>query len=162
MRVEVARSLTVHGELHRYLPVLAAWSGFAVGEVPVTHRPRLHGATKFGVNRFWRGMLDLLSVKFITQYTGRPFHLFGGLGLVSGFVGMGLLAWMLVERLSGATVGTRPALVAGVLLVMVAVQLVSFGLLGELVSHGAARGDRRPPGREVPPGGDPALLSPLE
>ena len=159
MRGETAKALTVHGELHRYLPVLAAWSGFAVGEVPVTHRSRLHGATKFGLNRFWRGLMDLLTVRFLTQYTGRPFHLFGGLGLASGTVGGGLLMWMLVERLTGATIGTRPALVAGMLLTLVAVQLLSFGLLGELISYGNARRDRPAPGREVPPGGDPPLLA---
>lgn len=157
MRSEVATALTVHGELHRYLPVLAAWSGFAVGEVPVTHRSRLHGTTKFGLNRFWRGMMDLLTVKFLTQYTGRPFHLFGGLGLLSGMLGGGLLTWMLIERLSGATIGTRPALVTGVLLCVVAVQLLSFGLLGELISYGNARRKRPPPGREVPVGGDRRL-----
>lgn len=158
MRAEVAHALTVHGELHRYLPVLAAWSGFAVGEVPVTHRTRLHGETKFGLNRFWRGLMDLLTVKFLTQYTGRPFHLFGGLGMFSGVVGVGLLTWMLIERLAGATIGTRPALVAGVLLAVVSVQLLSFGLLGELISYGNARRDRPPPGREVPPGGDRRLV----
>ncbi|MCB1027882.1 MAG: glycosyltransferase family 2 protein [Microthrixaceae bacterium] len=158
MRAEVADALTVHGELHRYLPVLAAWSGFAVGEVPVTHRSRLHGTTKFGLNRFWRGLMDLLTVKFLTQYTGRPFHLFGGMGLVSGVVGAGLLTWMLIERIAGATIGTRPALVAGVLLSVVSVQLLSFGLLGELISYGNARRQRPPPGREVPPGGDRRLV----
>ncbi|MBK9296312.1 MAG: glycosyltransferase family 2 protein [Candidatus Microthrix sp.] len=162
MRSETANALTIHGELHRYLPVLAAWSGFSVGEVPVTHRQRLAGETKFGVNRFWRGLLDLLTVRFLTRYTGRPFHLFGGIGLISGLVGSGLLVWMLIDRLSGATIGTRPALIAGVLFTIMSVQLLSFGLLGELIAHGNARRGRPAPGREVPPGGDRRLVARLD
>ena len=72
MRRDVMTPLVLYGELHRYIPVLANWSGFRVGEVPVEHKPRLHGASKFGRARFWRGFLDLLTVKFITTYTGPP------------------------------------------------------------------------------------------
>ena len=132
MRRDVAASLELYGELHRYIPVLARWRGYRVGEVDVEHRERRHGASKFGRARFWRGFLDLVTVKFLTTYTGRPFHLFGGLGVAMGLAGAGLMAWMLVERLLGHQVGTRPALMAGVLLVVVAVQMVLLGLLAEL------------------------------
>lgn len=135
MRRELAGSLELYGELHRYIPVLAQWRGFRVGEVDVEHQERRHGVSKFGRARFWRGFLDLITVKFLTTYTGRPFHLFGGLGVVMGVVGSGLLAWMLVERMMGHQVGTRPALLAGVLLVVVAVQMVLLGLLAELSVH---------------------------
>lgn len=135
MRSEVARSLDLYGELHRYIPVLAAWNGFRVGEVDVEHHPRAGGESKFGLNRFWRGMLDLVTVKFLTTYNARPFHLFGGGAAVVGGVGMALLVWMLVLRIGGEAVGTRPALQAGVLLVVVAVQLASLGLLAELMVH---------------------------
>lgn len=135
MRRELATSLELYGELHRYIPVLAQWRGFRVGEVDVEHQERRHGVSKFGRARFWRGFLDLITVKFLTTYTGRPFHLFGGLGVVMGVVGSGLLAWMLVERMMGHQVGTRPALLAGVLLVVVAVQMVLLGLLAELSVH---------------------------
>ena len=135
MRTQVAKSILIQGELHRYLPVLAAWSGFKVGEVPVSHRQRLHGETKFGASRFWRGMLDLVTVRFLTRYDSRPFHLFGGLGIALGVLGGMLLSWMAFERFAlNETIGARPALIAGVLLSIVAVQLVSFGLLGELIS----------------------------
>jgi hypothetical protein len=113
--------------------VLAAWNGFRVGELDVEHHERRHGKSKFGRARFWRGFLDLVTVKFLTTYTARPFHLFGSLGFVFGLIGLGLLTWMGIERIQGNTVGTRPALSAGVLLVMVAVQMVSLGLLAELV-----------------------------
>jgi dolichol-phosphate mannosyltransferase len=132
MRRELATGLELYGELHRYIPVLAQWRGFRVGEVDVEHQARRHGESKFGRARFWRGFLDLITVKFLTTYTGRPFHLFGGLGFVMGLAGSGLLAWMLVERIMGEQVGTRPALLAGVLLVVVAVQMVMLGLLAEL------------------------------
>jgi glycosyltransferase involved in cell wall biosynthesis len=133
LRREVAEEVEIYGELHRYLPVLAAWAGFEVAEVPVNHRPRLHGRSKFGRNRFWRGMLDLVTVKFLTTYETRPFHLIGGTGLLLSFAGLGLLAWMLIERIGGGTVGNRPALLAGITLFVVGVQLVSVGLLAELM-----------------------------
>lgn len=135
MRRAVVEPMSLYGELHRYIPVLAKWSGFRVGEVPVHHAERLHGTTKFGRARFWRGFLDLLTVKFITTYTARPFHLFGGLGFAFGLVGSGLLTWMFVEKLLGHGIGQRPALQAGILFVVVAVQLMTLGLLGELIVH---------------------------
>ncbi|HET6951471.1 MAG TPA: glycosyltransferase family 2 protein [Acidimicrobiales bacterium] len=135
MRRELATGLELYGELHRYIPVLAQWRGYRVGEVDVDHQPRRHGTSKFGRARFWRGFLDLITVKFLTTYTGRPFHLFGGLGVLMGLAGTGLLGWMLVERIMGYQVGTRPALMAGVLLVVVGVQMVLLGLLAELSVH---------------------------
>lgn len=135
MRAEVAESLDLYGELHRYIPVLAAWSGFRVGEVPVEHQPRRHGRSKFGRARFWRGFIDLMTVKFLTTYDARPFHFFGGVGALLGLAGGGLLTWMLVEKFLGRPIGTRPALMTGVLLVIVSAQFLSFGLLAELMVH---------------------------
>lgn len=142
MKREVINPLPMYGELHRYIPVLAQWAGFRVGEVDVSHSARLHGVSKFGRARFWRGFLDLLTVKFITTYTGRPFHLFGGVGAFSGLVGAGLLVWMLVLKIMGRGIGTRPALFAGILLIVVGVQLISLGLIAELIVH--LRRDREP------------------
>jgi glycosyltransferase involved in cell wall biosynthesis len=135
MRREVVQPLALYGELHRYIPVLAEWAGFKVGEVDVEHAPRLHGSSKFGRARFWRGFFDLLTVKFLTTYTTRPFHLFGGLGAALGLIGTALLAWMFVVKLTGGAVGERPALTAGVLFALVGVQLMSLGLIAELVVH---------------------------
>jgi hypothetical protein len=142
MKREVMNPLVLYGELHRYIPVLAQWNGFKVGEIDVEHAPRLHGSSKFGRARFWRGFLDLLTVKFITTYTGRPFHLFGGLGIAFGLVGGALLAWMFVVKLMGHGIGQRPALMIGVLLTVVGVQLMTLGLLAELIVH--FRRDREP------------------
>lgn len=135
MRRDVTEQLNLYGELHRYIPVLAAWAGFRVTEVDVNHRDRLHGTSKFGRSRFWRGMLDLFTVKFLTTYDRRPFHLIGGSGLLVGSVGLALMMWMLIERIAGNEVGNRPALLAGVTLFVVGVQLVSVGLLAELMLH---------------------------
>jgi len=135
MRRDVARDLDLYGELHRYIPVLAAWAGYRIGEVDVTHHARAEGRSKFGRERFWRGLLDLVTVKFLTTYTARPFHLFGGIAALFGLAGGALLTWMLVLRISGEQIGDRPALLAGILLVVVAVQLVSLGLIAELLVH---------------------------
>jgi dolichol-phosphate mannosyltransferase len=135
MRREVAESVDLYGELHRYIPVLAAWNGFKIGEVDVEHRARLHGESKFGRARFWRGLLDLVTVKFLTTYTLRPFHLFGGVGAVLGLIGSVLLGWLTLLKITGHAVGGRPALFAGVLLVVLAAQFLSLGLLAELLVH---------------------------
>jgi glycosyltransferase involved in cell wall biosynthesis len=135
MQRELATSLELYGELHRYIPVLAEWSGFQVGEIDVVHHARLHGHTKFGRARFWCGFLDLMTVKFLTTWTARPLHLFGGIGVMLGVLGSALLAWMTVLRVTGHAVGNRPALLGGVLLVVVAVQMISLGLIAELIVH---------------------------
>ncbi len=141
MRRDLAIGLELYGELHRYIPVLAVWRGFRVAELDVEHHSRRHGESKFGRARFWRGFLDLITVKFLTTYTGRPFHLFGGLGVVMGLAGSGLLTWMFIERVLGNRIGTRPALITGVLLVVVGVQMVSLGLMAELSVHLRRRGN---------------------
>ncbi len=141
MRGEVAHSVEMYGELHRYIPVLASWAGFRVTEVPVEHRARLGGRSKFGRSRFWRGFLDLVTVKFLTTYETRPFHLIGGIGFFIGAVGAVLLGWMGVVKLTGGGIGQRPALIIGVLCAVVAVQLVTVGLLAELIVHLRRRRD---------------------
>jgi glycosyltransferase involved in cell wall biosynthesis len=146
LRREVAETIDLYGELHRYVPVLSSWSGFSVTEIEVEHHPRLHGKTKYGIARFWRGLFDLGTVKFITSYNRRPFHLFGGVGLVSALIGTALLIWMFIRHVMGLPVGNHPALITGVLFEVVAVQLLSFGLLGELVVYlFTTRGVNKPP-----------------
>jgi glycosyltransferase involved in cell wall biosynthesis len=146
MRQEVVGELDMYGEMHRYIPVLAAAKGFDVGEVDVPHRARLHGTSKFGRDRFWRGFFDLITVKFLTTYNKRPFHILGGLGLGCGVFGIGLLTWMFVDKVRGEIIGNRPALLGGILFVLVGAQLVSLGLLAELiVSRTRQRERSRPP-----------------
>ncbi len=133
MRGDVVHELDMYGEMHRYIPPLAEFAGYRSTEVDVDHRERIAGKSKFGRARFWRGFFDLITVKFLTTYNARPFHLIGAAGILSGLAGTALLLWMLGLRISGEAIGSRPALIIGVLLVVVSVQLVSVGLLAELM-----------------------------
>lgn len=141
MRAKVAKNVLpmMYGEMHRYLTVIAAWQGHRVTEVPVEHHPRLHGSSKYGLARFWRGFMDLMTVKFIMSYESRPSHLFGGLGLLSLLIGVGILVYLAVVWFMGEAVGGRPLLIVGFLFVTVGVQLLVFGLLAELIVYGRNR-----------------------
>lgn len=144
MRAEVARQAApmMYGELHRYLTVIAHWFGFRTAEVTVQHHERLHGKSKYGMARFWRGFVDLLTVRFLMTYESRPSHLFSGIGVASLAAGGLILSWLLVEKLAGQAIGGRPALIAGMVLALGGLQLVLFGLLAELVVYSRHR-DRR-------------------
>ncbi len=134
-RREVVKTVKVYGELHRYVPVLAHWEGFRIGEVAVQHRPRRYGKTKFGVGRFWRGFLDLLTALFTTRYLRRPLHLFGFWGLVAVVVGVAIDGWLAVQWSLGRTsLGNRPLFLGGILFIIVGIQFISIGLLGEMIS----------------------------
>jgi hypothetical protein len=125
--------LELYGDLHRYVPVLVHFRGFRVTQIPVTHHPRTTGVSKYGVERMVRGFFDLLTILLITRYRARPLHLFGGVGLAFATVGLGCLAYLTVLWFQGRGIGQRPLLLLGVLLVLVGVQLVSTGLLGEMI-----------------------------
>jgi glycosyltransferase involved in cell wall biosynthesis len=143
-RAEVVRGLSLYGELHRFLPVLAYQRGFRIAELPVNHRPRSHGRSRYGLERYLRGFLDLLTVTFIGRYRHRPLHLFGGLGLVLGAVGFVVLAYLTALKVSGEAIGHRPLLTLGVLLVVVGMQFFSLGLISELIlSQHEERSERR-------------------
>jgi glycosyltransferase involved in cell wall biosynthesis len=141
-RREVVDELRLYGELHRFIPALAAWRGFRVDEVPVHHRPRRFGRSKYGSARFWRGSLDLLTVLFLTRYTRRPLHLFGSLGLVAWGVGGAVNVYLAALWLAGVRpIGNRPLLAFGILGMLVGLQFFCLGLLSELIlSYQAARG----------------------
>jgi glycosyltransferase involved in cell wall biosynthesis len=137
-RREVLDELELYGELHRYIPVLAHFRGFRVTETPVRHRPRSYGRSKFGPARFARGFFDLATVLFLTQYTRRPLHLFGLLGLLSFGLGFVINAYLAFIKLAlGQPLGNRPLLMLGLLLMVVGAQFIVFGLLGEMIAHHA-------------------------
>jgi glycosyltransferase involved in cell wall biosynthesis len=143
-RAEVVKGLRLYGELHRFIPVLAHYRGYRIGELPVNHRPRTHGRSRYGVERYLRGFFDLLSVSFLGRYGHRPLHLFGGLGLLLGLSGTGILIYLTVLKAAGHAIGQRPLLILGVLLVVVGIQLFSLGLLSEMIiSHHEERVDER-------------------
>ena len=134
-RADVVRDLRLYGELHRFIPVLAHYRGHRVAELPVNHRPREHGRSRYGIERYLRGFLDLLTVSFIGRYRHRPLHLFGGLGLILGLLGLIVLVYLTVVKFEGHAIGQRPLLILGVLLVVVGLQFFSLGLISELVTN---------------------------
>ncbi len=133
-RRDVVRSLVLYGELHRFIPVLAHEQGYRVAELPVNHRPREHGRSRYGLERYLRGFLDLLTVSFMGRYRHRPLHLFGGLGLLLFASGTTLLVYLTVVKLTGHAIGQRPLLTLGVLLVVVGMQFFSLGLISEMIT----------------------------
>lgn len=133
-RREVLEQISIYGELHRYIPVLASRRGFRVGEIEVRHHPRRHGVSKYGWDRFYKGLLDLITVLFITKYTRRPLHLFGvfGLGFLAG--GFGINLYLALLWFAGQPLRNRPLLLLGVLLMVMGIQVLTTGLLGEMIT----------------------------
>lgn len=134
-RREVVKSVDVYGELHRYIPLLAKWVGYdRMAEKPVEHHPRQHGETKFGVERFVRGFLDLITVVFLTRFAVRPMHFFGTLGTLTFGAGFLINLWLSIDKLVfGNPIGDRPLLLLGLLLILFGAQMFTTGLLGEMV-----------------------------
>jgi glycosyltransferase involved in cell wall biosynthesis len=134
MRSEVVKGLRLYGEMHRFIPAVASWMGVSLAELPVRHRPRTRGRSKYGLGRTLRVLLDLFTVKFLLAYGTRPAHLFGLMGLTSGGTGAAILAYLAYLRLFRDTaIGGRPLLLLGALLFLTGVILVSFGLVAELL-----------------------------
>ncbi|HEY6906713.1 MAG TPA: glycosyltransferase family 2 protein [Ignavibacteriaceae bacterium] len=130
---EVTDNIKVYGELHRYVPVLADWQGFKISEIPVKHHPRRYGKTKFGLSRFFKGFIDLITVIFATRYIKRPMHFFGFFGAMSFLVGLVVNGYLTVLWIIGEPLSNRPMLFLGILLIIVGVQFFSVGLLGEMM-----------------------------
>ncbi|KXB97353.1 MAG: glycosyl transferase family 2 [Chlorobi bacterium NICIL-2] len=133
-RAEVIRTLTLYGEMHRYIPALAHWEGFRVTEIPVQHHRRKYGRSKFGASRYIKGFLDLLTVILTTRYLKRPLHLFGSIGTLLLVVGFAIALGLTIEWMLGGTYLTnRPLLLMAVAFMIVGMQLISIGLVGELI-----------------------------
>ncbi len=134
MRASVAKELRLYGELHRFIPALAADLGARVAEVKVNHRPRTLGTSKYGLSRTLRVLLDLLTVKFLSGFSTRPIQLFGLFGLICAAAGLGLTAYLGFERIVlGVRLANRPLVLLAILMAVVGVQFVSLGLLGEML-----------------------------
>jgi glycosyltransferase involved in cell wall biosynthesis len=135
-RREVVQTIRVYGQRHRFLPVLAAQHGFRVGEKIVRHHPRKYGETRFGPSRFLSGFFDLITLLFLSRYVRRPLHLFGGVGLLSFLAGSVICLLLAYERIFlNEYLTNRPLLFLGILLVIIGVQFISLGLLGEMISE---------------------------
>lgn len=135
-RSEVVKPLRLYGEMHRFLPAIASQFGVRIAEVVVNHRARTAGTSKYGLSRTVRVVLDLLTVKFLLNYSTRPLQIFGLFGLIAGVLGSAILAYLAYVRLIALqAIGDRPLLLLGMLLVFIGVQLVTFGLLAELLAR---------------------------
>lgn len=134
-RREVLEHVHLYGELHRYIPALAKWEGYdRIGEKVVEHHARKYGRTKFGVERYLRGFLDLISVIFLTRFSARPMHFFGSMGTAAFIGGFIITLWLSVEKIFfGQPIGDRPLLLFGVLLILVGIQMFTVGLIGALI-----------------------------
>lgn len=140
-RNEVIKSIEVYGEMHRYIPILARKAGFRnIGEKVVQHQPRKFGVTKFGMERFLYGFLDLLSVSFMTRFANRPMHIFGGLGVLSFFIGFAITLYLIIGKLffEQYRMTERPLFYFGLVTVIIGVQLFVAGFLGELVARSSS------------------------
>ena len=138
-RRAVIDELRLYGELHRFIPALAKWRGFRIAEIEVEHHPRKYGRSRYGAERIPRGFFDLLTVLMLTRYTTRPLHLFGLFGMVVGLVGFGIVAYLSIGWLFGNWIAGRPLFLMGVLMLIAGIQLVSFGLLAEMIVYRSNR-----------------------
>jgi hypothetical protein len=133
-RAEVVKPIRLYGEMHRFIPAIASEQGVAIGEVVVNHRPRLHGQSKYGISRTIRVVLDLLTVKFLLSYSTRPLQIFGLVGLAMSLPGVLIMAYLAFIKLGlGQSIANRPLLLFGILLVFTGVQLLTLGLMAELL-----------------------------
>lgn len=133
-RREVIDQMHIYGELHRYIPVLAADLGYRVAEVEVEHHARQHGCSKYGWERYARGLLDLITVLTITRWMQKPGHLFGGVGILLGIIGGATLSYLFaLWLLDMGPIGTRPLLMFGIMVSIFSLQMVSFGLIAEFI-----------------------------
>lgn len=138
----VVKSIEVHGEMHRYIPVIAKWNGFTrIGEKPVQHQERKYGTTKFGLERFVYGFLDLLSITFVSRFKKRPMHFFGTMGTLMFVVGLGITIWLILQKVLGLYQGGRvrdivdqPLFFLALVAVILGVQLFLAGFLAEMIS----------------------------
>ncbi len=135
-RAEVVKPLKLYGEMHRFLPAIASEMGVTIVEKIVNHRPRRHGSSKYGISRTVRVVLDLLTVKFLISYSTRPLHIFGLLGMAMGSLGAAVCAWLAwVKFVQHEGISNRPLLLFGILFILTGVQLVTTGLVAEMLSR---------------------------
>ena len=134
------KTLSIYGEMHRFIPVLAGWDGFKIGEIPVRHFERKHGQSKYGVERLLNGFFDLVTVMFITRRALSPLHFFGRISFVLFVVGVIPQVYFFIQWLGGTGLRVRPIMLLGFVFIIVALQIASIGLLAELTTSQNGRG----------------------
>lgn len=144
-RRDVIKNLKLYGEMHRFIPAVASWYGVRVAEVETVHYPRLRGKSKYGISRTIKVVLDLITVKFLQSFSTKPIQFFGPIGVLNGFLGFLICLYLAADKLFfGQAIGGRPLLLLGVLLIIVGIQLIGMGLLGEMIVRVYHESQRKP------------------
>ena len=144
-RRDVIKNLKLYGEMHRFIPAVASWYGVRIAEVEIGHHPRLRGKSKYGISRTIKVVLDLITVKFLQSFSTKPIQFFGPIGILSGFLGFLILLYLSIDKLfMGHAIGARPLLLLGALLIIVGIQLIGMGLLGEMLVRVYHESQRKP------------------
>lgn len=144
-RRDVIKNLKLYGEMHRFIPAVASWYGVRVAEVETTHHPRVRGKSKYGISRTIKVVLDLITVKFLQSFSTKPIQFFGPIGIASAFIGFLISLYLSFEKIVlGKAIASRPLLLLGVLLIIVGLQLIGMGLLGEMLVRVYHESQRKP------------------
>jgi glycosyltransferase involved in cell wall biosynthesis len=144
-RRDVIKNLKLYGEMHRFIPAVASWYGVRVAEVETVHHPRIRGKSKYGISRTVKVVLDLITVKFLQSFSTKPIQFFGPVGIMSGFIGFLIMLYLSIDKLFfGKSIGARPLLLLGALLVIVGIQLIGMGLIGEMLVRVYHESQRKP------------------
>ena len=141
---EIVDDIKLYGELHRFLPVLANFEGAKIKEIKVNHRSRQYGSSKYGIDRTFRVLMDLLTVWFMTKFLTRPMYGFGFVGIISILISLAMSSYLIVLKIMGEDIGNRPLLMFALILGIAGVQLFSFGLLSELLIRTYHESQNRP------------------
>ena len=144
-RRDVIKNLKLYGEMHRFIPAVASWYGVRIAEVEVAHHPRLKGKSKYGISRTLKVVLDLITVKFLQSFSTKPIQFFGPIGVVCGFLGFLISLYLAIDKIFlGHQIGGRPLLLLGALMIIVGIQLIGMGLLGEMLVRVYHESQRKP------------------
>ena len=143
-KAEVVKNINMYGEMHRFIPAVASWYGVKIKEIETTHHPRRRGKSKYGISRTLMVILDLITVKFLQSFSTKPLQAFGPIGLLCGLSGFLINFYLMFLWFSGEHIGKRPLLLLGVLLIIVGIQLIGMGLLGEMLVSSYHEGQRKP------------------
>ena len=144
-RRDVIKNLKLYGEMHRFIPAVASWYGVRIAEVETVHYPRLRGKSKYGISRTIKVVLDLITVKFLQSFSTKPIQFFGPIGILSGLLGFLISLYLAIDKLFfGRDIGGRPLLLLGALLIIVGIQLIGMGLLGEMLVRVYHESQRKP------------------
>ncbi len=143
-KADVVKNINLYGDMHRFIPAVASWYGVKVAEIEITHHPRKHGSSKYGISRTLKVILDLITVKFLQSFSTKPLQAFGPVGLLCGLSGFAINLYLVVEKFKGQSIGGRPLLLLGALLIIVGIQLIGMGLLGEMLVRVYHESQRKP------------------